>query len=147
MKKKVLTFDNKQDFMKEFKKLMESGMDPNRVNVKLPNPDHEVEHLLEEYFKPSRLKFFTLGGGLTGFISGFALTIGTVLAWPLITSGKPLISIPPFIVIAFELTILFGALASLTGFFLLGRFPKISKIIEPEDFGNDYVIEIEGEGA
>ncbi len=147
MKKKVLTFDNKEDFLKEFKKIMESGVSPQNVNVKLPNPDHDLDHELEKYFKPSKLKFFTLGGGLTGCISGFALTIGTVLAWPLITSGKPLISIPPFIVIAFELTILFGALASLTGFFLLGRFPKISKIIEPEEFGNEFVIEIEGEGA
>ena len=56
----------------------------------------------------SPVRVFVLVGGLLGCLSGFALPIYTVLDWPLITGGMPLISIPPFVVIAFELTILFA---------------------------------------
>ena len=35
------------------------------------------------------------------------------------TGGKPIVSIPPFMIIAFELTILFGALSGVAGFLVL----------------------------
>ena len=41
-----------------------------------------------------------------------------------LVGGKPLLSIPAFVVIAFELTILFGALATVIGLFILARIPK-----------------------
>lgn len=82
---------------------------------------HELDELLKPAVSPVRL--FTLLGGLTGCASGFALTIWTSLDWPLRTSAKPIVSIPPFIVIAFELTILLGALGTLLGLLLTARLP------------------------
>ena len=38
--------------------------------------------------------------------------------------GKPVASIPPYVVIAFELTILFGGVATLIGLVTLGRLPR-----------------------
>ena len=38
-------------------------------------------------------------------------------------AGMPIVSIPPFVIIAFELTILFGALLGVLGFLVHGRFP------------------------
>jgi hypothetical protein len=64
---------------------------------------------------------FTLVGGLTGAAAGFALAIWTSLDWPLITGGKPIVSLPPFVVIAFEMTILFGALSTVLGLFINAR--------------------------
>ena len=91
----------------------------------------------------SSVRFFTGSGALTGTITGFAFTIYTVLAWPLITAGKHLISIPPFIVIAYELTILFGCLASFVGFLFLSRMPAISTIISAkEEFSDKFIIEV-----
>jgi hypothetical protein len=58
---------------------------------------------------------------LTG---GFALTIWTALKWNLITGGKPVVSIPPFVVIAFELTILLGGLCTLLGLLVTARLPS-----------------------
>lgn len=78
-----------------------------------PLPQHELEHALHRPQSPVRL--FTLVGGLTGAAAGFALAIWTSLDWPLITGGKPIVSLPPYVVIAFELTILFGALATVVG--------------------------------
>ena len=97
--------------------------------------------------KPSPLRLFTLAGALTGMSLGFALTIFTVFDWPLITGGKPLISIPPFIVIAFALTILLGSLASFAGFLILGKMPSIKKIQEPIEHDNRFIILLENEAV
>jgi hypothetical protein len=87
-----------------------------------PVPRHELEHALHPPESPVRL--FTLVGGLTGAATGFALPIWTSLDWPLITGGKPIISLPPFVIIAFELTILFGALSTVLGLFINARLPR-----------------------
>jgi hypothetical protein len=57
----------------------------------------------------SRLDSVTLSGAALGVAGGFALCIGTAVAWPLMTGGKPIVSIPPFVIIAFELSVLVGA--------------------------------------
>ena len=101
-----------------------------------PAPNHAVDQALRMQVSPVRL--FTLIGGLLGCASGFALPIYTVLEWPLITGGKPLISIPPFVVIAFELTILLGAIASVIGFLLLAGLPRLKKpVLDDPRFTND----------
>jgi hypothetical protein len=140
-------FDNKKDFMEKLKELFENGYRLKKMQIFMPHPDHDIEHLVEKYEKPSRLKYFTLAGGVTGCFTGFAFTTYTVFSWPLITGGKPLLSIPPFTVIAFELTILLGALFSFAGIMLLARLPKVSRMFYSEELhGNDYVIIIDDEG-
>jgi hypothetical protein len=73
-------------------------------------PNHELEEALEHRVSPVRL--FTLIGGLTGCAAGFGMTIWMSHDWPVIVGGKPIGSIPPYVVIAFELTILLGALST-----------------------------------
>src|SRR5207237_2945479 len=92
-----------------------------------PTLDHEMDAVLTP--GKSRVRVYTLVGGILGCISGFAFPIYTVLAWPLITGGKPIVSMPPFVVIAFELTILFAALSTLLGFLLLSGLPRIRKAL------------------
>jgi molybdopterin-containing oxidoreductase family membrane subunit len=48
-----------------------------------------------------------------------------VLDWPIITGGKAIVSLPPFVVIAFELTILFAALMTVAGFLLSSGLPRL----------------------
>jgi hypothetical protein len=80
-------------------------------------PNHEIEEALDQSVSPVRL--FTLIGGLTGCAAGFGMTIWMSLDWPLIVGGKTIASIPPYVVIAFELTILLGALSTVAGVALL----------------------------
>ena len=89
-----------------------------------PVPDHALDQAL--HVTVSRVRLFVLIGGVLGCATGFIFPIYTVLEWPLITGGKPLISIPPFVVIAFELTILFAALGGLAGFLLLSGLPRVT---------------------
>jgi Protein of unknown function (DUF3341) len=91
-----------------------------------PVPLPEFEEALTGYGLPrSPVRLFTLVGGITGTASGFALTIWTALKWNLITGGKPVVSIPPFVVIAFELTILLGGLCTLLGLLVTSRLPSL----------------------
>jgi hypothetical protein len=79
-------------------------------------PLHEIEEALDHSVSPVRL--FTLIGGLTGCAAGFGMTIWMSLDWPLIVGGKTIASIPPYVVIAFELTILLGALSTVAAMVL-----------------------------
>src|SRR5690606_40479314 len=81
--------------------------------------NHDIEHALDTEESPVRL--FTLVGGLTGAATGFALATWTSMDWPLVTGGKPIISLPAWVIIAFELTILFGALSTVIGLFINAR--------------------------
>ncbi len=65
---------------------------------------------------------WTCAGAVAGIVSGFILTIGTVRQWPgLIVSGKPLVAMPPFLIIVFELAILFAAIAAVASFLVACR--------------------------
>ncbi|MGH7885352.1 MAG: DUF3341 domain-containing protein [Thermodesulfobacteriota bacterium] len=83
------------------------------LKVFSPAPNHEIEHAID--LPESPIRFFTLIGGLFGATCGFAFTILTSLAYPIAVSAKPIVSIPPYMVIVFELTILFGALSTFLG--------------------------------
>ncbi len=93
------------------------------IVVFTPVPRHELDHALHEPESPVRI--FTLVGGLTGTATGFALGTWTSLDWPLITGGKPIITLPPYVIIAFELTILFGALSTVLGLLICARLPRM----------------------
>lgn len=73
-------------------------------------PNHEIEEALDQGVSPVRL--ITLIGGLTGCAAGFGMTLWMSYDWPAVVGGKPIGSIPPYVVIAFELTILLGALST-----------------------------------
>src|SRR5712692_6023005 len=108
------------------------------LTVYTPVPVHEIEDVLERDRPVSRVRLFTLIGALTGTASGFFLTIWSAMQWGLVTGGKPVASIPPFVIIAFELTILFGGVATVIGMILLARLPRLrpSPTFDPR-FTND----------
>lgn len=112
-------FANRDALLRALESLRQEGFAD--LTVYSPVPEPEVWEGLEPSKSPVRR--WTLAGGLLGCASGFALTIGTVLDWPLRTSAKPIVSLPPFVIIAFELTILLGALAAMVGFLLNARLP------------------------
>jgi hypothetical protein len=102
-----------------------------RITVFAPLPSHEIEHALHAGESPVRM--FTLVGGLTGAATGFAFPTWVSLDWPLVTGGKPIISLPAWVIIAFELTILFGALSTVAGLFISARLPqrRIMQVYDP----------------
>jgi molybdopterin-containing oxidoreductase family membrane subunit len=73
--------------------------------------------------KPSRVRIFTLIGGLLGVVTGYTVPIWMSYDYPLMIGGNPFASIPTYTIIGFELTILFGGLATLLGLLAVGRLP------------------------
>jgi hypothetical protein len=82
------------------------------VRAAMPAAYPEVLAALERPRSP--IAFVSLPGAVVGAGAGAALTVGTSLLWRLVTGGKPVVSVPPFVVISFELAILVGAIATLT---------------------------------
>jgi hypothetical protein len=91
------------------------------LEIYSPVPSNELDWALDQ--KPSRVRTYTLIGGLTGCFTGFLMTIWMANDWPIVVGGKPFSSIPVYVVIAFELTILFGGLATLLGMLVVGGLP------------------------
>ncbi len=83
------------------------------LTVYTPVPNEEVAEAVGHPVSPVRL--WTLFGGITGAFLGFLMTIWMSLDYPMIVGGKPIPSWIPYVVIAFELTILFGAGATIAG--------------------------------
>jgi molybdopterin-containing oxidoreductase family membrane subunit len=94
------------------------------LKVYTPVPVEEIEEEIEKIRPLSKVRLFSVVGGLTGTATAFFLTIWTSLKWELVTGGKAPVSIPPFIIIAFELTILFCGLSTLLAVLILGRLPQ-----------------------
>lgn len=97
--------------IESIRKLKANGYENFRVFS--PFPSHEIDEEID--LAPSPVRFFTLFGGLLGATCGFGFTVLTSLDWPISVSAKPIVSIPPFLIIVFELTVLFGALSTLIG--------------------------------
>ena len=87
-----------------------------------PIPSHRIAGALKT--KKSGVGWFTLIGGISGFIIGYALSIYTAVQWDLIVSGKRIVSLVPFFVVGYECTILFGVLGTVLGVLLLSRLPE-----------------------
>jgi hypothetical protein len=112
-----------------------------------PYPEHHLEDALGH--KESPVRVWTLVGGLTGAATGFAFTTWTSMDWPLVTGGKPIVSIPTYVVIAFEMTVLFGAFATLIGVFVLSRLPHVKPMVvyDPEFMSGRFGLYVSAEGA
>ena len=66
-----------------------------------------------------------MGGALLGGLSGLALQVWTsAIDYPIRIGGKPFLSLPAFVPVTFELTVLFSAFAALLGMLGLNRLPQ-----------------------
>lgn len=126
--------------------LRKAGFDE-EITAYSPYPEHHIEHALG--YGQSPVRVWTLVGGLTGTAAGFGFTIFTSVDWPLVVGGKPIVGIPAYVPIAFEMTVLFGALATVIGLFVLSKIPNVkpSVVYDPEFSAGRYGVFVEAEGS
>ena len=104
------------------RKVREAGF--TKFDAISPYPIHAMEEACG--IKRSPIPYVTFVAGCVGLLAALALTYYTsVIDWPVNIGGKPLFSLPAFIPIMFELTILFAALSSVGAFFYLCGMPKV----------------------
>lgn len=107
-----------------------------KFDVFTPFPVHGLEKAMG--LKRSFLPWVTFGAGLTGCSLGLFFQIWTsAIDWPLNVGGKPYNSIPAFIPVTFELTILFAGLATAAALFVVCGLPKVNPRILHPDLTND----------
>ena len=106
-------------------------------DVYAPYPIHHLDEVMG--IRRTRLPWITLAAGTVGLFSGLLLQFYTaVLDWPLNVGGKPANSTLAFLPISFELTVLFGGLATVAAFFLRARlFPGKRECLAAPDVTND----------
>jgi len=73
-----------------------------------------------------RLYVFPFVGGLCGFSVALLITIGTQMAYPIVTGGKPILSVPPMVHVLYEGTMLGAILFTVLGIIFESRLPNFS---------------------
>jgi hypothetical protein len=99
----------------------------NELTVYTPTPRHELEHALEA--PPSRVRVFTLIGGLAGASFGYWIAVWTSNYWPLVVGGKAIASWVPYTIFGFEVMVLIGSLSTVFALFALSRVPRLTMTV------------------
>ena len=135
------TFAFEEDFLAAAKNLTASGF--NNISLLSPLPLEEAQEVLG--LGKSPVRHFSLAGAIIGAISGFAMAAGTALVFILPTGGRAIITVPPFLIITYEMTILLGVLFTLLGFHFVSGLPAWRDRPYLSSAGKDkFVVVVEG---
>jgi hypothetical protein len=108
-------FEDPTSLVSAAKRAYQSGF--RKLDAYTPFPIEELSEAL--HLHKNKLPLIVLLGGITGGLTGFLLQwYVTVIYFPINIAVRPLFSWPSYIVITFELTILFAAISAVFG--LLG---------------------------
>ena len=112
------------DTLKAIEAVKSEGHD---FRVYSPVPVHSILDAAAPERSP--ISLVTGTGALLGIISGFSLCIWCHLDWPIRVSAKEIASIPAFIPVGYECTILFGAIFTLLALLHFCKLPWIFRSI------------------
>lgn len=114
-------FDSPSGIVAAARRTYEAGY--RRINAYSPFPIEELSEAIG--FHRDYVPLVTLICGILGGLGGFALQYGTsAFAYPLNVGGRPLLSLPAFIPITFECTILLAAFGAFVGNLLMNQLPQ-----------------------
>lgn len=124
-------FDDEEKLIHGAEKLREKNIDI--YDFYTPFPVHGLDELIG--IKRSSLPYVTFIAGACGL--GFALLLQiwtSAFSWPTNIGGKPFISLPAFIPVSFELTVLFAAHTTVLAFLVINKlFPGQKPVIFDQD--------------
>lgn len=123
----VSWFGTERDILGATKAARANGYDI--VDIYTPFAVHGLD--TAQGIKPTRIAALCLALGLTGAIAKLGFQIWTsAWDWPVNVGGKPLISLPAFVPVTFEVTVLFAGVGTVLAFLLrsglrLGKKPTV----------------------
>jgi hypothetical protein len=113
-------FDNPTDLVNAAREAREKGY--RRMEAYSPFPIEELSEVL--HLPKNRLPMIVLIGGIVGGLTGYLMQYYvTVWYFPINIGGRPLHSWPAYIIITFELTVLFASFAAFLGMLALNGLP------------------------
>ena len=93
-----------------------------KLEAYTPFPIEELNDVL--HLHKNKLPLIVLGGGILGGLTGFLMQYWiAAIYFPINIGGRPLNSWPSFIIITFELTILFASISAVLGMLALCGLP------------------------
>jgi hypothetical protein len=104
-------------------RLREAGFSDTDYDVLTGSP--YPEEAFGEPIPEHRLFIYPIIGALCGFVTGLLVTGGTQITYPLVTGGKPLLSIPPMVIITYEGTMLGAIIFTILGVIFESRLPNM----------------------
>ncbi|MDH5750807.1 MAG: DUF3341 domain-containing protein [Deltaproteobacteria bacterium] len=108
--------------------LQEQGKD---YSIMSPCPRHEFHHAMGS--PQSWIPWVTLVFGGLGIFFGYGFPTWTSMDWVLPVSQKPIVSIPAFTIIGFELMVLLGGVSTAISIFLIGFMDMKGKPLPSSD--------------
>ncbi|HRP01532.1 MAG TPA: DUF3341 domain-containing protein [Candidatus Kapabacteria bacterium] len=117
-------FNTPDEIMKAAREVNKAGY--TKFDIHTPYPVHGLEKAMK--LKRSPLGFFAFGLGVTGAIIALLMMWWTMsVSYPMNISGKPVFSLPAFIPVTFELTVLIAAVGTvITMILFFFKFPNNS---------------------
>jgi hypothetical protein len=108
-----------------------------------PYAVHGLEHA--QGLPRSKVPYVTGALAFTGTVTAFAWQYAASKTWwPHIIGGKPFNSLPAFVPIMFELSVLFGGIATFLAMLAFNRLPNLTKrSFDPSITNNRFAIMIE----
>jgi hypothetical protein len=94
------------------------------MTVYSPTPRHELDDAVAA--PTSKVRLFTLIGGLAGVSFGYWIAIWASSYWTLDVGGKPMASWVPYTIFGFEVMVLVGSLSTVFALFALARVPRLT---------------------
>ena len=113
-------FDNPTELMKAARATYAAGY--RNIDAYTPYPIEGLADVIG--FTKTRVPLVCLMGGILGGLSGYLLQYWiNNISYPLNIGGRPFHSWPAFIIVTFEMTILFGGLSAVIGMLGLNGLP------------------------
>lgn len=98
------------------------------------------EHAFGQRDHATWMPWIALLGGVTGCGLGYWLTSATQRAWPIVTSGMPIVAPWPNLIVIFEMTMLGAIVASVVTLLVTARLPgRLPRLYDPE-VSNGYIL-------
>ena len=114
-------FDNPNAAVAAARRTYEEGY--RRINAYSPYPVEELSEAIG--YRRNYVPLMVLICGILGGLGGFALQSWVAaIEYPINVGGRPLISIPAFIPITFECTILLASIGSFIGMLIMNGLPR-----------------------
>jgi hypothetical protein len=96
-------------------------------------------HILGRPEQKSRIPLYALSGFIFGFVVSLLLNFGTPLLYPIYVGGFPLLSVPPTIILTFEISMLGLMVFTFFGVIWENRFPQLKPLEYSRKISDGYI--------
>ncbi|MBB6300609.1 DUF3341 domain-containing protein [Rhizobium leucaenae] len=117
----VAEFDRPERLVEGVKRARKAGF--RALDAYSPYPVQELTDVLD--LKENIVPWLTFAGGMVGAAVAYGLQVYTNYAYQIIIGARPLYAWQSFMLITFELTVLFAVLFAVFGMLLLNRLPRL----------------------